>query len=205
MKSTRFLKDSYAVSSGKIDPWGTIRILSNNIADPGNRSDAPFCLMAGLVLWSEKLVQYGNGRYYVKVLKNTVGVFGDAASLVEEILHDEFLVVNIHKALIHDDGHLEMFVERPYARWEIIYGVALRQATAGEKPKYLDNSPFIQVDKKFSGQNVIVLSWGTRSHYAVTVFAKTGERISSRVHYPLSFVRWEPQSEGAKYSVADPI
>lgn len=207
MRARGFLRDSYAISNGKIDPWGTIRVLVNGVADPGNRPNVPFCAMNGLVLWSEKLVRYGNGQYYVKVLENTVGVFDKKNLLVEEVSHDEFEAVEIMEALIHDDGYLEKFIERPEVRWKNIYGVALRQAATGEKPKFLDNSPFIKVntDDKFSGQHVVVLSWGIRSNYNATVFTKDGESIPSRVYYPLSFAKWEPRGDGAKHGITNPV
>lgn len=203
------LKHCYAVRDGKIDPWGTIRILNNGVVDSGDRPGIPLPVQTGLVVWSKKLVQYGSDLYHARVSENTVQVFGRSTipySLVEEIPHDEFLVVDIHEALVHDDGHLESFCSDPDRfGWEP-WKSALRQATAGERPGFLDNSPFAQVDKKFAGQRVIELSWGlllTPGSYDVAVFTKSGERIPCKVHYPLSFAKWEPKSKYAKYSVVE--
>ncbi len=201
------LKRCYAIRDGKIDPWGTIRILLNGVVDPGDCPGTPICVQTGLVVYSEKLVQYGNGQYRAKVLENTVQVYGTKTvnnSYVEEISHDKFLVVEIHEALVHDDGHLESYCFAPDRRGRQPLKKALEQAATGKKPTLLDNSPFVQVDKKFAGQTVIELSWELRVDHAA-VFTKLGERIPSKVHHPLSYAKWEPKSEFAKYGVVDSV
>lgn len=206
------LNHCYAIRDGKIDPWGTIRILADGVKDSGDFGDSsrtPLPVQTGLVVWSEKLVRYGSDLYHARVSENTVQVFGRSTvpySLVEEIPHDEFLVVNIHEALVHDDGHLESFCSGPDRfGWEP-WKSALCQAAAGERPVFLDNSSFAQVDEKFAGQRVIELSWGlslTPGSYGVAVFTKSGERISSKVHWPLSYAKWEPTSKYAQFSAEE--
>lgn len=207
------LNHCYAIRDGKIDPWGTIRILADGVKDSGDFGDSsrtPLSVQTGLVVWSEKLVPYGNDCYRARVTENTVQVYGTSTvgnSFVEEIPHHEFLIVKVSEAVVHDDGHLESFCSGPDRfGWEP-WKSALRQAAAGERPGFLDNSPFTQVDEKFAGQRVIELSWGlsllTPAGYGVAVFTKSGERISSKVHWPLSYAKWEPTSKYAAYSVQE--
>lgn len=195
------LKRCYAIRGGKIDPWGTIRVLTNGVVDPGNLATAPLYSQTGLVVWSEKLVQYGNSHFHVRISENTVLVLGKGDSLVEEISHEEFLVVEIDEALVLNDGHLVTLVGS--TDWWNGWKTALSQAAAGEKPHLMSNSAFVLVDKKFASQKVIKLSWDFLMNPHVAVFTESGERIPSLVHYPLSYAKWEPWNGYANPNVTE--
>ena len=193
----------YAINNGQIDPWGTIRVVANGVVDDGVMSNAPLPIRTGLTVYGEKLIQYGNGKFRVRISadSSTVRLFNKDEALVDEISFDDFLAVDTSEALVHDDGHLEKFCSKPGRDWQS-WKKALRQAAVGKKPSLLDNSPFIQVDNKFVDQIVIALTWGPDEQYAV-VYTKDGERIPCKVHYPLSYAKWEPTSEYAQYSVSE--
>ncbi len=201
------LRGSYTTRGGKIDPWGTIRILDGSVPQwTGNAKTEwePFCLHTGLPIWSEKLVPYGNGGYHAKVTSwDTVHVLAEDDSVVEEIPYENLVPVNLSECHVHKNGYLQYNPEGEiYPDGSPWYGEgdALDQAMRGENPRFLDNSPFTRVDEKLAGKEVIRLECDSAEFI---VFTKEGERLESKTHHPLSFAKWAPKSEGALYSVAD--
>lgn len=200
------LRGTYATRGGKIDPWGTIRILEGSVPRLVGYTETErefFCLQPGLPVWSEKLLPYGRGAYHAEVTSwDTVYVLAEDDSLVEEIPYKKFVPVELRERYVHKNGYLEYALYRDDSSWTRTIR-ALDQAARGERPCYLDNSDFTKVDEKLAGKEVVEIEYGSRGNLKVIVFTREGERIESKTHYPLSFAKWAPGSSAAKYSVAD--
>ncbi len=106
---------------------------------------------------------------------------------------------------VHKDGYLQ---SNPCYEASIpFWGVnnhyctnALHQADRGEMPDHLDNSAMIQVDRKYAGQVLFIpekMSDGITQN--TKVYTKDGVRVPCKIHHPLSYARWAPQSSYAKY------
>ncbi|MDE2019629.1 MAG: hypothetical protein KGJ13_04760 [Patescibacteria group bacterium] len=82
---------------------------------------------------------------------------------------------------------------------------ALRMAGEGKKPNVLDNSPFTRIARpgQFVGEQVVELEFSANGYCTkrVLIFRMNGEPIPCEFSYPLSYVKWEPESEFAKYSI----
>lgn len=213
--AAQHLPNCYAIRGGQIDPWGTIRLLSKKVGEPAedgkNYTDFKDCidLQPGLKVWCEKLVSYGKmGGYRAVVGMEVVEVVAEDGSIVEEIPHTDFTVVQIHECYVNELGYLEYCLghedEDCKGMWSKMMQ-ALKEAARGERPSFLDNSPFVQVDEKLVGREVIQLAYGMLDTESAVVYTKDGERIPSKHHYPISFAKWEPTSPYARYSRADAV
>ncbi len=210
--AAKFFPHSRAIRGGAIDPWGTIRLLNKRVKEPPEDSrDYTYFkdnleLQPGLKIWSNKLVPYAKlGGYRAVVCKDVVDVVAEDGTVVEEVSALEFVVVEIHESLVYPNGYLGTSKKREEKqgnmRWRWIK--SLDQASRGEKPLACDNSPFVKVDEKYAGQELLRLDFGSRDEAEAVVFTRDGDLVPSKLHYPLSFAKWAPESPAAQFSVPD--
>ncbi len=212
---------------GKIDPWGTIRLLSKMTEETGEQDFKSLIFQAGLPVWNERLVQYGKvGTYCAVNDKNTVDVVAEDGSIVEEIPHVDFRGVRVQKTCVHSSGYLLHILEPIHGSGklqDIVRTVreimqhtpndaveALMQVQRGERPTHLDNGSFTYVDKTFVGQELIELE--DREHISrdphkprSLVYTENGIRIPSKSHRPLSYAKWDPTHPSAAHSIVDAL
>lgn len=210
-----YLSRCYAIRGGKIDPWGTIRLLNKTVEEPSEDDERYTAfkncieLQPGLKVWSKKLVPYGKmGGYRAVIANEVVEVVAEDGVVVEEIPHSDFIVVEVRESLVHNNGYLECTLGRGTelhdGTWAQIIP-ALEQAAKGEKPEFCDNSPFVKVDPKLAGQEVIQLRHGTYDGEDAMVYSRDGEHIHSTFHFPLSYAKWDPTNYFAQFSRPDRV
>lgn len=204
MKATSYLRDSYVTRGGKIDPWGTIRILDNGVQELSAYEERlPLIFCPGLAVWSEKLVPYGKGNYRAQVRVDSVHVLVADGTIVEKIPFEDFVPAELQESYVHENGYLEYSLSRRGGDFWTKINKALEQAANGEKPCFLDNSDFTQVDRTLARKEVIKLRLDSYKRLMVIVFTKEGERLESKTRHPLSFAKWEPENPAAAFSTAD--
>lgn len=196
----QFLIDSYATRGGAIDPWGTFTVLANGIIEIAQQSERDIGARPGLPVWSVKLVQYGKGGFRVAVNKKTVLVLSADGTLVDKIHHAEFTTVDIWQSFVHKNGYLQASITRTSNNDSWVTN-ELDQAANGNEPDKCDNSPFTKVDVAFAGQEVVLIE--LHEITARIVFSLDGNLIPSTTHHPLSYAKWAPESESARYGTVD--
>lgn len=120
------------------------------------------------------------------------------------VLPREIFAAHSHVKAVGQDGYLFSCWEDEPPRsskssFYFPYLKAFSQAKRGEKPCRLDNSPFVKVSKRFIKRKLVVVEIDSIND-KYKVFTKRGEKIWHQVYYPLSYAKWKPESEFAKYS-----
>lgn len=182
-------RNSFVAGNGMIDPWGTIRILDND-ARPEQTSDGTLATRPGLPVWSAELVSFGRRGFRAVIKANRIGVINTGGKLITEIPFTKFKVADIDRAIVRQNGWLDIFIETPdpESEWRRL-SKSLRQAQAGQRPEFLDNSSFVRVDRKLHRRRVILVSFGLDREQA-KVFTQQGKEIPCSVSRPLAFKKW---------------
>lgn len=187
-------RGSYAVNVGKIDPWGTFRILcEKSVPNSGimeEREEFLF-LRAGLPIWHETLAsRYNKEKHHVRVTPfGYIAVVDENGTVVEKIPSTECVAVELREVCVADNGHL--FSKLGGYEQSKQYLDSIKQIAYGEKPSVLDNSMFKKVNVKYSGQELVTINHGTLNGRSI-VYTKDGKHVSCKCYYPLSYDKWTP-------------
>ncbi len=184
--SLAVIRRSCVMGKGKIQPWGTIRIQDKYV--PIRTWD----------LWSQGFLKYAKSGHKAQTAFMGIEIIDKKGQVISEIDWKKIFYVSIWKSRVGIGGYLfhTFFLEGSpplYSKWSRQYR-AFYQALRGQRPRFLDNSGFIRVSRKFIGRKLIVIhSWLSDDEYLV--FTQRGERVRFRVDYPLSYAKWELKNE----------
>lgn len=184
MRKDFLINGTYVRQNGKIFPFGLIQIYSNGVVDNPEDEDN------GLSLWSEKLLQYGNGNFYTKISDNNIlQVFSkENDEKIEDILiEDIFIPSEVWVNKVIETGHLRIIgilgsyfddVDDP---WLLEY---FKKIDKGENVPYTDNGPFERVSKDLVGQELISIVFQSHPNYECKIFTPNGEIVEHAIEYP---------------------
>lgn len=197
MKSAaEHLQRCYVRQSGRIFPWGTIRIFNNDVVDNGDE-------YGGLECWSQDLVKFGDGNYYAEtnlVLPGTLVIFDKKTHKeVATIPFKKIFCTDVHTVKVMPGGFLNsigkvgMEFEKDFDWFPT---ESLKKAFDGQRPDQLDNSTFVKVDASLAGQTLVEVNVGEKYH----VFTQDGKPIKSKSKKWLCWAKWDPKNDPAKRS-----
>jgi hypothetical protein len=187
MKMKQLLQGSYVREDGKIYPWGMIRIYSNVVQDNPNDS------YGGLACWSRKLMPYGDGKHYARIVGENIDVFSKETSEKIATISTKNIITStgVDVARVREMGYLQVtgMLGMMFSRnddWSSELN-ALRKASKKEPLPYRDNSAFVRVSEALTGKDLIQLDLGMGRNRKYKVFTFEGNPVKIKVSRPLRF------------------
>lgn len=173
----------HKVAKGKVLDYGTVRLLFVHVRETDDT-------LEGGLHWSPKLVRYSQlGNHTARIKDSQLEVLNSNNEVVETISGQEIFYV--------DHGGINVVTSSGFLSHEpvgTLLETALSEAELGRKPKLLDDSDFVKVDKKLVGEKLFVLqfcNWGTGHANEARVFTLDGRNeIECSVENPLAYSRW---------------
>jgi hypothetical protein len=197
------LKGSFATRNGRIDPWGTIRILMEGASESGTvHIRAGRVVLPGVPIWSQKLLKFKDPMYRAIVQDGMIVVKAGTA-IVKTLSPSDCAFVEIREYLVLEEGYLQsvsLRAESPQHCYDVAR--SLRQAGQGRPPSSMDNSTFVRIAERFASMEVLELEFSPRDRNRTEhrmVFTKDGKRIPHKEEHPLSFARWNTSHSLARY------
>lgn len=187
---------SYTCNGGKISNYGSFYVLIRGVKDDLGRE-------VGVECWSEKLGEFSGGRHHVCIEIDGVAVLEESNREVARIAFNDFSWVSFNSIrTVMRGGHLfstDMINE------DLVE--SLERAVRGERPACLDNSVFVQVPVEYVGRSLRCLRFSSiqEENRSIRIFTLDGKPVKRRVHYPLAYAKWVPNSPWARYSETEPI
>ncbi len=199
----KILNSSYVRQKGKIFPWGAFRTFHNSV-DEDLRDT-----YAGLWLYNKKLLPYGKGNHYAKILNGELVIFSKpsghkVAFLQEEDLHP---VRSLDVVLVSLYGYLDYLGDYGMRSRTPLLGKRrikmIHKAEQGIRPPSFDNSEYVKVPEKYIGQKLITIDLGVTEKTqkkTFKIFTFDGEQVTNfTISRPLAFKKWgvEEPSHGS--------
>lgn len=191
---------------GKIFPWGAVQILGKQICDDSeNEYD-------GLIVWSEKLLPFGNNDHFAKISNKKIIVFRRRGRRKMAVIHiNDLFTPTVWVSRVARNGYIStvgavgMMFDPKFRTNQSIEATSkiLEAAANGVRPPGFDNGSFVQVSPKFHGQDLIEVSFELGSHrpYGRLVFTQDGKCVIASVDTPLSYKRWGAENQLKAFGV----
>ncbi len=174
------LRDTRVLDSGRIDTYGTVRILSQSaFATPQDYQES-------LRLYADELHRYAGGTHFARACDRRMEIVDRRLNRVSVTVpvDDIYIVEYCVKARVITSGYL--VDEKPRPGFD--YEEALNRAAAGSEPPQWDFTPFAKVDPKFAGELLTLLWLGRFTNREAVVFTKDSVPVPCSVDKPLAFV-----------------